>query len=57
VVGHEPTWSIAVGALTGGSDVRMPTAAAAAIEFDGAWSRVGVDNGLLLWLVNPRLLA
>src|SRR3954454_15746783 len=55
VVGHEPTWSIAVGALTGGSDVRMPTAAAAAIAFEGAWSHVDT-NGLLLWLVNPRLL-
>src|SRR4051812_30219935 len=55
VVGHEPTWSIAVGALTGGSDVRMPTAAAAAITFEGAWSQVGT-NGLLLWLVKPRLL-
>jgi len=56
VVGHEPTWSIAVGALTGGSDVRMPTAAAAAIAFDDGWSRVGADAGLLLWLVTPRLL-
>ena len=56
VVGHEPTWSIAVGALTGGSEVRMPTAAAAGIAFDGGWSRVGADAGLLLWLVTPRLL-
>ena len=56
-VGHEPTWSDAVSMLTGGSEVRMPTAAAARIDFDHiTWPQVGAGAGLLSWLVTPRLL-
>jgi phosphohistidine phosphatase len=56
-VGHEPTWSEAVAALTGGNEVRMPTASMARIEFDAlAWSQVREGRGVLTWLVTPRLV-
>jgi phosphohistidine phosphatase len=56
-VGHEPTWSEAVAVLTGGTEVRMPTAAAACIDFgDTPWSQVGGGSGVLGWLVTPRLI-
>jgi phosphohistidine phosphatase len=57
VVGHEPTWSEAVAALTGGATVRMPTGAVACIDFSElAWADIGPDSGALTWLVTPRLV-
>jgi phosphohistidine phosphatase len=56
-VGHEPTWSEAVAVLTGGTEARMPTAAAACIDFgDVPWSHVRAGTGMLNWLVTPRLI-
>ena len=56
-VGHEPTWSDAAAELTGGTQVRMPTAAMARIDFDGlSWSEVEPGAGLLSWLVTPRII-
>jgi phosphohistidine phosphatase len=56
-VGHEPTWSEAVAVLTGGTEARMPTAAAACIDFgDAPWSHVREGGGVLGWLVTPRLI-
>lgn len=56
-VGHEPTWSDAVTALTGGGRVRFPTAALARIEFDvDRWEDVQLGAGVLAWIVPPRLL-
>lgn len=57
LAGHEPTWSALVSLLIGGGEIRLPTAAVAAIEFDtDAWESVGPGKGRLLWLVVPRLL-
>jgi phosphohistidine phosphatase len=56
-VGHEPTWSDAVAALTGGGHVRFPTAALARIDFDVArWEDVQTGTGVLAWMVVPRLV-
>jgi len=52
VVGHEPTWSATVAALSGAS-VHMVTAAVAAIEIPTAAER---GRGALLWMLIPRLL-
>lgn len=55
LVGHEPTWSEAVGYLGGGA-VRMPTAAMVCLEFEViTWSQVEAGRGTLLWLLPPRL--
>jgi phosphohistidine phosphatase len=57
-IGHEPTWSEAAAVLTGGSDIRMPTAAVCRIDFEVlGWPDVGGGAGVLAWLVTPRLLA
>ncbi len=59
LVGHEPTWSEAVGLFIGerGSGrVKMVTAAVARLDFAGdAWSRVEFGAGTLAWLVTPKL--
>jgi phosphohistidine phosphatase len=56
-VGHEPTWSDAVTRLTGGGQVRFPTAALARIEFGvDRWNDVQLGTGVLAWMVPPRLL-
>lgn len=57
IVGHQPTLSETIAALTGGQQVRFPTAALAEIllEID-AWSRLTPGDGRLSWLVHPRLL-
>jgi phosphohistidine phosphatase len=52
VVGHEPTWSATVAALSGAS-VHMVTAAVAAIEVPAGAER---GRGALLWMLIPRLL-
>ena len=57
VVGHEPTCSETVGYLTGGGQVRMPTAALARVELEvGSWAEIGPGIGVLAWLVTPRRL-
>jgi phosphohistidine phosphatase len=57
-VGHEPTWSDALGAFIGGGRLRFPTAALARIDFDvDRWRDVAPQTGVLSWLVTPRLLA
>ena len=56
VVGHEPTWSEAVGILIGGGDVRMPTGAAAGLEvLVRSWEAIGPGTCRLRWLLPPRL--
>lgn len=58
VVGHEPTWSEAVGVLIGGGHVQLPTGALARIDLDvDRWDQVGPGTGILAWSVTPRLLA
>jgi phosphohistidine phosphatase len=53
VVGHEPTWSELIAALTG-SGVRFPTAALARLDFDGDWAQLEPGSAVLTWLVLPR---
>lgn len=55
VVGHEPTWSDLIEALTG-SVVRFPTAALARIDVETDWSELEPGSGELAWLVLPREL-
>jgi phosphohistidine phosphatase len=55
VVGHEPTWSELIAAVTG-SYVRFPTAALARLDFDADWARLGSEGAVLTWLVLPREL-
>jgi len=56
-VGHEPGWSTLASTLIGGGNIRMPTAAAACIEFDcESWQDVRPGTGQLIWLVIPRFL-
>jgi phosphohistidine phosphatase len=56
-VGHEPTWSEAVGLLVGGGRLRLPTGALARIELEvDRWEDVGPGSGVLAWSVAPRLL-
>ena len=58
LVGHEPTWSAAVGALTGGSIIRMPTGAVAGMVFpQDAWGSARPGSAELRFLMPPRLLA
>jgi phosphohistidine phosphatase len=54
VVGHEPTCSETAAALLGGGTLRMATAAAACIEF-ASWEELGRGQGVLLWMLSPRL--
>ena len=57
LAGHEPTCSAFVGELTGGAAVKFPTAAVARIDLEvGSWTEVAFGNGVLVWLVPPRLL-
>lgn len=57
IVGHEPTWSSLVALVTGGSEVRMATAALVRVDFDVAsWSQAAAGRGVLQWMVTPRLL-
>ena len=57
LVGHQPTWSELIAALTGGASVRFPTAALARIDFDAdRWQEVEPGAGTLKWLVTPKLL-
>lgn len=57
LVGHEPTWSQAVGLFSGGGRVRMVTAALARLDFPGNdWSRIDFGLATLAWLITPKLL-
>jgi phosphohistidine phosphatase len=57
LVGHQPTWSALISNLTGGGNVRFPTAALARIDFETyRWEEVGSGTGILRWLVTPKLL-
>lgn len=54
LVGHEPTWSGLVSGFTG-ANVRMPTAAMAAMKFPvSCWQELGFDSGELIWLLQPK---
>ena len=58
LVGHEPTWSMLLGALVGGARVELPTAAMARIDVEvEAWSGVAFGTGALVWLTTPKILA
>lgn len=55
LVGHEPTWSYLVHALTGAS-VDMKTATLAAIDLSiGSWREAPQASGSLVYLLQPRL--
>lgn len=57
LVGHEPTWSYLVGALTGAS-VQMKTATVAGIDLGIAeWAEAPIAYGSLVYLLQPRLFA
>ena len=58
LVGHEPTWSAAVAALTGGrGSVKMVTAALARLDFwVDSWSAIKTGGATLAWLATPKLL-
>lgn len=55
LVGHEPTCSGLVGALTG-ARARFVTAAVASVELGGRWGDLDVDLALLHWFVTPHVL-
>jgi phosphohistidine phosphatase len=58
LVGHEPTWSSTVGRLVGNAEVRFPTAAMARIDFDlDYWRDVAFGQGVIIWLLPPRLIS
>ncbi len=58
VVGHEPTWSAAVGRLVGGAAPDMPTAALARVDVDvERWAEVDFGTGTLALLLPPRALS
>jgi len=57
LVGHEPTWSLLAGALVGGGEVKLPTAAVARIDLAAEhWRDAAFGGGTLVWLVTPKLL-
>lgn len=57
-VGHEPTWSEAATSLIGGGNLDLPTAALVRIEFEiDRWDEVASGEGVLAWIVVPRLLS
>ncbi len=54
VVGHQPTWSLAVAMMTG-EQVEMKTATVAVIDFDiQSWSQVSSTRGALRAFYRPR---
>jgi phosphohistidine phosphatase len=57
LVGHQPTWSELISALTGGATYRFPTAALARVDFEAdRWDEVRTGHGSLVWLVTPRII-
>ena len=58
LVGHQPTWSQAVGRFVGNADVKMVPAALARIDLGSeTWADAEFGSGVLSWLVTPKLLA
>lgn len=57
LTGHQPTWSQTVSRLSGGGNVRFPTAALACLDYRGEWSTLAEGRCELSWLVTPKLLA
>jgi phosphohistidine phosphatase len=56
LAGHQPTWSQTVAHLSGGGNVRFPTAALACLVHPGEWPEIAAGSCALSWLVTPRLL-
>jgi len=57
LVGHEPTWSMLVTALTGArAPVRTATVAAIDLAI-GSWSDAAATGGTLAYLIHPRLFS
>ena len=57
IAGHEPVWSSLVGGLSGGSQVRFPTAALACLSLQApSWADLDWGRATLQWLVTPKLL-
>jgi len=57
LVGHETTWSELVALLTGGGNLRFPTAAMARVEFSvDSWRDARPGAGHLVWFIPPRFL-
>lgn len=57
LTGHQPTWSATVARLSGGGNVRFPTAALACLDYRGDWRTLEAGRCELRWLVTPKLLA
>jgi phosphohistidine phosphatase len=58
LAGHEPTWSLLTGGLIGEANLKFPTAAIARIDLAvESWRETEFGKGILVWLVNPKLLA
>jgi phosphohistidine phosphatase len=57
LAGHQPTWAHALARLTGGGQVRFPTAALACLGYVGRWRALAPGRCELEWLVTPKLLA
>jgi len=57
LVGHEPTTSSLAAELTGGGQIRFPTAAIARIRFPAErWRDLRPRSGTLSWHVTPKIL-
>ena len=57
ICGHEPTTSNCISALTGGSQVKCPTATLARLDLlSDSWSELGPGTCRLAWLVSPKLI-
>ena len=58
LVGHEPTWSETIEALSDAKFVHFPTAAMARIDLPiDTWRNAAFGHGALIWLQKPRELA
>lgn len=57
LAGHQPAWSEVAAGLIGGGFVKMPTGAVARIDFGAeSWAEVSFGEGILAWVVTPKLL-
>lgn len=57
LVGHEPAWSAVARLLTGGTEIRLPTASMLRLVFEiDRWSDIDGAAARIEWLVVPRLL-
>ncbi len=57
LVGHQPTWSVTTGLLSGTDPGHFPTAAMACVVVPVAlWSEVDAGIGRLAWMQRPREL-